>query len=128
MLIVFSGFAAVFEELGCSVEWILKEGDAIVPVVEVARVTGPVNRILLGERTALNIITRACGIATAAADVAKLAAAAGWHGEVAGTRKTTPGGCAVSLLSLLQCYNQLSTKQTAKSVLPSSVLAISLLP
>ncbi len=54
----------MFEELGCSVEWKLKDGDEIHPVCEVAVVRGPVRSILLGERTALNIITRACGVAT----------------------------------------------------------------
>lgn len=57
----------------------------------VAHVTGPVFQLLRGERLALNTITRASGIATAARRVATLAADAGWHGEVAGTRKTTPG-------------------------------------
>ena len=54
----------MFEELGCTVEWLLPEGADIVPVCEVARVTGPVRMLLMGERTALNIITRACGVAT----------------------------------------------------------------
>jgi nicotinate-nucleotide pyrophosphorylase (carboxylating) len=82
---------AVFEELGCSVEWLMREGDEIVPVCDVAKVTGPVNKLLIGERTALNIITRACGIATQARKAAIIARNAEWHGEVAGTRKTTPG-------------------------------------
>lgn len=59
-----------------------------------AHVTGPVFQLLRGERLALNTITRASGIATAARRVATLAADAGWHGEVAGTRKTTPGAWA----------------------------------
>lgn len=83
--------AAVFEELGCSVEWLANEGDVIVPVTVLARVTGPVCKLLQGERTALNIVTRACGIAAQARRVSTIAREAGWHGEVAGTRKTTPG-------------------------------------
>lgn len=47
--------------------------------------------ILQGERTALNLIARASGIATRARIVSDKAKAAGWHGSVAGTRKTTPG-------------------------------------
>ncbi len=86
---------------GCTVEWLLEEGDPIVPVCEVARVTGPARLILLGERTALNIITRACGVATQAREVSELAKRAGWPGEVAGTRKTTPGFRLVEKYSLL---------------------------
>ncbi len=91
MIISVCPLVAVFEELGCTVEWLLREGDEIVPISDVARVTGPVNKLLIGERTALNIITRACGIATQARKAAILARNAEWHGEIAGTRKTTPG-------------------------------------
>lgn len=99
-------------------EWLLKEGTIVRPVEPVAIVTGPASRILLGERTALNILTRSSGIATAvlaihihsspvvafslhtptvqAKEVADVAAKAGWHGEVAGTRKTTPGSLRAS--------------------------------
>jgi nicotinate-nucleotide pyrophosphorylase (carboxylating) len=83
--------AAVFEYLGCTVEWLLAEGDVIAPICEVAKVTGPVNRLLLGERTALNIMARASGVATLAQSACAQARAAGWHGQVVGTRKTTPG-------------------------------------
>lgn len=82
---------AVFELLDCKIEWYLQEGEVVKPVKIVAKVTGKVRNILLGERTALNIITRASGIATAARELADMAAAAGWTGHVAGTRKTTPG-------------------------------------
>jgi len=82
---------AVFKAMGLEVEWLLPEGAEVKPVTVVARVIGPVRKILLAERTALNIVTRASGIATAARELADLKAAAKWHGEVAGTRKTTPG-------------------------------------
>ncbi len=82
-------------------EWLVEEGEAITPVMEVARVTGPVRMILLGERTGLNIITRACGVATQAREVSLLAKHAGWAGEVAGTRKTTPGFRLVEKYALL---------------------------
>ena len=57
--------------------------------------------MLLGERTALNILSRASGVATQAHAVSSLARAAGWHGEVAGTRKTTPGFRLVEKYALL---------------------------
>lgn len=47
-----------------SVEWFLKEGDFFEPIKEIAKVKGKACSILLGERTALNIIARCSGIAT----------------------------------------------------------------
>ena len=52
---------------------------------------GPARALLLGERPALNCLARASGIATRCARLRATAADAGWRGEVAGTRKTTPG-------------------------------------
>lgn len=94
-------FDAIFNELGCKVEWEFSEGTQIEPKTMVARVTGKVNKILLGERVALNCITRACGIATKARNLAKLKAEQKWHGEIAGTRKTTPGFRLVEKYALL---------------------------
>lgn len=67
----------------------------------VAEVSGPVWALLRGERVALNVLARASGIATAAAAVVRLAREQGWHGEVAGTRKTTPGFRLVEKYALL---------------------------
>lgn len=47
--------------------------------------------LLLGERVALNILARASGIATRSRFMARKRLAQGWRGQVAGTRKTTPG-------------------------------------
>merc|ERR1719326_1397353 len=60
----------VIEYVGCSVEWLKPEGHYITKEeaaakVPVAKVTGPTRRILLAERTALNILSRASGVATA---------------------------------------------------------------
>jgi len=84
-------FNKIFESLDCKVTWILQEGDEIKPVQEVAIVKGPAKNILLGERTALNIMARCSGIATRAHALVSLAKEKGWNGRVAGTRKTTPG-------------------------------------
>mmetsp|Transcript_28664 Transcript_28664/g.60789 ORF Transcript_28664/g.60789 Transcript_28664/m.60789 type:complete len:331 (+) Transcript_28664:99-1091(+) len=116
-------FDAVFEELGCTVEWQAAEGALVGPGHGgcegageaatssaatasasfdataahfkgrqlVAVVKGPVHRLLQGERTALNILSRASGIA---AETRKLVAEKerlGWHGQIAATRKVTPG-------------------------------------
>uniref|UniRef100_A0A667XJ87 Nicotinate-nucleotide pyrophosphorylase [carboxylating] n=1 Tax=Myripristis murdjan TaxID=586833 RepID=A0A667XJ87_9TELE len=78
-------FTAVLAEVGCTVDWIYQEG------AEIAVVRGPARCLLIGERVALNCLARASGIATRCSQLQRMAAAAGWHGEVAGTRKTTPG-------------------------------------
>ncbi|KAM4611730.1 nicotinate-nucleotide pyrophosphorylase [carboxylating]-like [Polymixia lowei] len=86
-------FTAVFTEVGCTVEWRYREGAELGPnpVTLTAVVRGPARRLLLGERPALNCLARASGIATRCSELQRMATAAGWHGEVAGTRKTTPG-------------------------------------
>lgn len=94
-------FDAVFAELGCTVSWSARDGDAVRSKAEVARVTGPVNKLLQGERTALNVVARASGIATHARELREAVSAAGWTGEVAGTRKTTPGFRLVEKYALL---------------------------
>lgn len=94
-------FNAIFEELECKVEWLYAEGSLLKPVCEVAKVSGPVNRVLQGERTALNVLTRASGIATHARELSSEKKRLGWSGEVAGTRKTTPGFRVVEKYSLL---------------------------
>eukprot|EP01027_Heterolobosea_sp_BB2_P005556 GEZU01008481.1.p1 GENE.GEZU01008481.1~~GEZU01008481.1.p1 ORF type:complete len:299 (-),score=62.07 GEZU01008481.1:167-1063(-) len=84
-------FNEVFEQLGCAVEWLVEEGESQKPIKQMAIVTGKVRNILQGERTALNAITRCTSIATRAHQFTQLAKKHGWKGEIAGTRKTTPG-------------------------------------
>ena len=103
---VFAGrpfFDAVFRAVGCEVEWdpeLAVEGSYIDPSswnaaatgkVVLATVTGSVARILQGERTALNTLSRCSGVATASAQAVQVARDCHWKGWVAGTRKTTPG-------------------------------------
>ena len=94
---------AVFEYLQCQVEWHFPEGEFFDiedgTKVKVATVRGQCRRILLGERTALNILARASGIATEAHKAVQAAKA--WQGHVAGTRKTTPGFRLVEKYALL---------------------------
>ena len=88
---------AVFDYLGCTVAWEehYEEGDYvdddIVLPVCVAVISGPVHKLLQGERTALNALSRCSGVATQARSAVMQARALGWKGHVAGTRKTTPG-------------------------------------
>ncbi|XP_071396078.1 nicotinate-nucleotide pyrophosphorylase [carboxylating]-like [Centroberyx affinis] len=86
-------FTAVFAQVGCTVDWKYQEGAEIGPgaVTLAAVVRGPARCLLLGERPALNCLARASGIATRCSQLQRTAVAAGWRGEVAGTRKTTPG-------------------------------------
>jgi nicotinate-nucleotide pyrophosphorylase (carboxylating) len=56
----------VFRIVGCEVEWFREEGSVVTEEearakLVVARVTGPANKILTGERTALNCMARASG-------------------------------------------------------------------
>lgn len=92
---------AVFRRLGCAVKWHAKEGDEVRPVHHVATVTGPCRKVLLGERTALNILARASGLATRCAKAAQLKRDREWAGEVVGTRKVTPGFRLVEKYALL---------------------------
>ncbi|XP_069738228.1 nicotinate-nucleotide pyrophosphorylase [carboxylating] [Phaenicophaeus curvirostris] len=83
---------AAWEEVGCSVTWLLAEGSRLpAGRTPVAAVEGPAAAVLLAERAALNAVGRCSGVATAAARAVEVARGAGWAGAVAGTRKTTPG-------------------------------------
>mmetsp|Transcript_12891 Transcript_12891/g.22274 ORF Transcript_12891/g.22274 Transcript_12891/m.22274 type:complete len:293 (+) Transcript_12891:209-1087(+) len=84
-------FEEIFRQLDCKVRWELKEGDEFVAPKVVARVSGKARNILLGERSALDVLSLASGIASKSRRVVQLARSHGWHGRVAGTRKTTPG-------------------------------------
>ncbi|GAA5799952.1 hypothetical protein HPULCUR_005373 [Helicostylum pulchrum] len=86
-------FDEVFKQLDCKVEWTCKEGDWLKPEgkLEIAKVYGSARNILLGERTALNIISRCSGIALRARMVSELQKEKGFKGVIAATRKTTPG-------------------------------------
>ena len=84
--------AAVFRALdpGVQVEARLEEGTAVsdVPAV-LAVVEGPARAILSGERVALNLLARLCGIASLTRRFVELTE--GSRTSVLDTRKTTPG-------------------------------------
>lgn len=90
----------VFAQCGCAVEWHADEGSHVGAQrnigahggnAKIATVTGPARGLLLGERVALNVLARCSGIATASRRMVLNLRSAGYHGIVAGTRKTTPG-------------------------------------
>ncbi|KAF2459553.1 nicotinate-nucleotide pyrophosphorylase [Lineolata rhizophorae] len=84
-------FDEVFRQLDCTVEWHAPEGAPIAPVAHLATVRGPVRKVLLGERVALNALARCSGIASRSSATLALLRGAGYAGALAGTRKTTPG-------------------------------------
>lgn len=100
---------AIFAHLGLTCEWKFAEGTFIdveklgdsKKRVVIATVTGKCRLILLAERTVLNILSRASGVATAAHRAKLIKEAHNWHGYVAGTRKTTPGFRAVEKYALI---------------------------
>lgn len=101
---VISGFPfinEVFKELNCEISWLVNEGDRILAPYTVANVSGPARNMFLGERLALNILSRASGVATIANNAKRVASAKSWRGSIAGTRKTTPGFRLVEKYSLL---------------------------
>jgi nicotinate-nucleotide pyrophosphorylase (carboxylating) len=65
------------------------DGDAVTAGARLARVRGPARALLAGERTALNLLGRLSGIATATRDLVDRVA--GTRAVVLDTRKTMPG-------------------------------------
>lgn len=83
--------AAVFESVdpGATVTAEVADGAAVSAGDVVATVRGPVRALLTAERTALNLLCRLSGVATATRAWAD--ALAGTKAQVLDTRKTTPG-------------------------------------
>lgn len=65
------------------------DGSRVRPGDTIATISGPARGILTGERTALNILSRLSGIASAAAAIVE--AVEGHKARIVCTRKTTPG-------------------------------------
>jgi nicotinate-nucleotide pyrophosphorylase (carboxylating) len=89
---------AVFRELDPDVrfEALVDEGD--VARGEVARLEGDARALLTGERTALNLLGRLCGIATLTRTYVD--AVSGTGATILDTRKTTPGLRALEKLAV----------------------------
>ncbi len=71
------------------VELQARDGDFVRSKSVIATLRGRLSSLLIGERTALNLIQRACGIATLSKQAAD--AVAGTRLQVLDTRKTPPG-------------------------------------
>ncbi|ASG19573.1 carboxylating nicotinate-nucleotide diphosphorylase [Nitrospirillum viridazoti] len=72
-----------------SVRTLVADGAAVAPGQAVAVVEGAARPILSGERTALNLLGRLCGIASKTAELVRAIEGTGAH--IVCTRKTTPG-------------------------------------
>ena len=91
--------AEVFKQCDLKVKWHREEKTYVTAEelkqnggkIVVATVSGAAKNILLAERTALNLLARASGVATQSYITKKLADENGYTGLIAGTRKTTPG-------------------------------------
>jgi nicotinate-nucleotide pyrophosphorylase (carboxylating) len=84
--------AAVFRALDPSVriDALVDEGAAVTdPPAVLAEIEGPARAVLTGERVALNLVARLCGIASLTRRYAELAE--GTRATILDTRKTTPG-------------------------------------
>ncbi len=83
--------AHVFRRVDPTVEFdsAVRDGDHVAAGTVVATAAGSARSILTAERTALNIVGHASGIATKTAEMVKLVEGTGT--AIADTRKTTPG-------------------------------------
>lgn len=83
--------AYVFEALDPSLSFVpmLADGDEVAPGDRIARISGRTRSILSGERTALNLLGRMSGVATATAGLVE--AVSGTGVRISDTRKTMPG-------------------------------------
>lgn len=82
----------IFEDIvGAKFRQLVNEGEEVSPNTVIAEIEGDGRAILSAERTALNILSRMCGIATATRKLVKIIESAGLNVKIAGTRKTAPG-------------------------------------
>ena len=81
----------LFSHFGVSVKYRVKDGDTVSRNDSLLELSGDAKKILLVERTALNIIGRMSGIATQTKKMADIVSAVNPSCRIAATRKTCPG-------------------------------------
>ncbi len=79
-------------------ERLVMDGEAVKPMQDLARVSGPGRALLTGERTALNLLQRISGIATQTRRYVE--AVRGTQAVILDTRKTAPGLRALDKLAV----------------------------
>jgi len=82
---------SIFSHLDVYVEKLVEDGEKVDAHKNVMHVKGRARSILLGERLALNIISRMSGIATLTRQLTEIVRKKNPKVSVAATRKTTPG-------------------------------------
>ena len=84
---------AVFQRVDPTIKThkLLEDGMALAPGDKITEVSGPLNSILRGERTALNFVQRMSGIATLTSRYVN--AVKETNAQILDTRKTVPGFC-----------------------------------
>jgi nicotinate-nucleotide pyrophosphorylase (carboxylating) len=90
---------AVARACECRIDWRAPDGRVVPPGTVIGLVRGPLNRILRAERPMLNLLQRACGIASATR--AYVQAVAGTPCRILHTRKTAPGLRALDVAAVL---------------------------
>lgn len=83
--------AALFSHFGLTVVTMMNDGDAVKTGDVILRLTGRAKAVLLVERTALNIMGRMSGIASATHTLSGIVRSINPSCKIAGTRKTSPG-------------------------------------
>jgi nicotinate-nucleotide pyrophosphorylase (carboxylating) len=83
--------SALFSHFGISVRQGVKDGDTIGKNDMILSLSGDAKKILLVERTALNIVGRMSSIATQTRKMVDIVSSVNPHCRVAATRKTCPG-------------------------------------
>ena len=81
----------LFSHYGITVEQFAEDGRIVKEGDKLLSLTGDAKKILLVERTVLNIIGRMSGIATQTREMVRTVAAINGHCRIAATRKTCPG-------------------------------------
>ena len=81
----------IFAMSGCKVKILRKDGTYAKPNQGIMEISGPARSILRCERTALNLLSRMSGIATATNELVKIVKSTSPKTDVYSTRKTAPG-------------------------------------
>ncbi|MGH7536680.1 MAG: carboxylating nicotinate-nucleotide diphosphorylase [Gemmatimonadales bacterium] len=90
---------AVSRACDCRIDWRASDGRVLAAGATAGVVRGPLARILRAERPLLNLLQRACGIATATRSYVE--AVAGTSCRILHTRKTAPGLRALDIAAVL---------------------------
>ncbi|MGH9131109.1 MAG: carboxylating nicotinate-nucleotide diphosphorylase [Acidimicrobiales bacterium] len=85
--------AEAFAQVDASVDldWLLNDGESVVPGTVIATISGPLRPILTTERTALNFLCHLSGVASLTRSFVEAARAVNPTIRILDTRKTTPG-------------------------------------